>query len=191
MMHSFPQGFEMGYSCSDLSFRGLLTGLLTTCGLSRGRSETVCDNLVRIGAKYGLPVGVYGSKGSRAGGPGTLSGHMLQVFVSRELADDLAYACAAYGVPTKGAKLSVMLSPKAKAAPTGQARVWMHPEIFTDTSKTMLFHYAASPTLSSGIELPNGRDAMVAELREALGCLLDTPDAFKRTEKGIRGITRH
>eukprot|EP00727_Mastigamoeba_balamuthi_P009886 m51a1_g552 hypothetical protein (703) ;mRNA; r:452804-455145 len=132
--------FENGYSCGDLSFRGLLEGLVTACG-ARGRQvQSIADAIVAIGTKYGLATSMYGSRAPRAmvypGATGMSTGNMLQIFVHRDLVDDVAYRAMPMGVPVNThEKLSGTL---LKGPAAGQARVFMHPELFTDSTKARL-----------------------------------------------------
>ena len=182
--------FEAGYSCGDLSFRDLLVGLFTTCGLERKKADKLTNDVIEIGGRYGLSVGPYGAP-ARHGriapaydGSGSI-GHMLQIFIKRDSIDDIAYASAAYGVPE-----SIALSKKLSSGNvTGQARVFMHPEFFLDRSRARMYHYTSNPLLCcTDPAVPGSRAAMLNELRAALSIITDVPGQLHKASLRIRGL---
>jgi hypothetical protein len=111
-----PAVFRAGYSCSDLSFRAALEGVLRECGLDPAAVARVADDVAATAHRHGLP-GEYGG-GGRAGGAGyganpqgaSPPGQLLQIFVRRNLIDSLAYRALPMGVPAGDhAPLSVHL----------------------------------------------------------------------------------
>ena len=100
--------FRAGYSCMDLSFRGLLTSLLTTCGMSeQDEIEHLADQLADLAEAFDLQALPYRVKGRdlhsamMLGGSGMTNnlrrGHMLQLFVHKDYCDDICYRSAPYG----------------------------------------------------------------------------------------------
>jgi hypothetical protein len=172
--------FEMGYSCTDLSFRGLLLAVLSACQLDHDLVDDVADEIVRIGGKYGLQTHPYVSKQTHSA-PKVLCGQLLQIFIHRDFVDDICYASLPYGVPVTH---SVPLSEKLLLGPaTGQARVFMHPDIFSDQSRGIIYHYAADREYAE-----IGRDQMHEEMRTALSPIVGDPVALERASRSLRGL---
>jgi hypothetical protein len=99
--------FRLGYSCMDLSFRGLLTSLLKTCGMhNKTQIENLTTQLAELAERYGLPSAPFmptqrGATGFMGLHPTARRGHMLQIFVHKDYADDICYRSAPYGVAFK------------------------------------------------------------------------------------------
>lgn len=175
------QCFVNGYSCTDLSFHGVLQSMLTGLGASTAEADTMIRAADALSSKCGL-VGNYsvpGEHGMSSRG-GHLPGHMLQIFVRSDCVDDVAYGSHAYGVWRDDANplSSYMLQPKA---PDGQARVFWHPSLFTDPKRTRVYHFAADPLASSKrAELQKG-------LAEILRPLLGDARAVVKTFRFVEG----
>lgn len=194
--------FSQGYSCSDLSFRGLLTGLLRTCGVHD--PDYLADKIVEVGEKYRLPASPYKATGATGMFPflptGMLSappsinrdeeslggGSMLQIFIHKDTVDSLAYASYPMGVPIPGVP---SLAEHLKDGHTeGQARIFMHPAVFTDTTKAHLYHYSASPLLSAmDSSVPLSRGAFIKDLRKTLEPILGDYAALRKAFHAVEG----
>lgn len=184
--------FSTGYSCVDLKFKELLELLLRVCGLSVGDAEDVSDAIVTLGTECGLPCHHYGGSGAY-GAPTSGSGHMLQIFIHKDYVDDLAYICKPFGVPVEGAgPVSTFLGGvdvTSSADPHNcQARIFMHPDVFMDSSKARVFHYCAVPELCSMADHEGSRGRLVRSLDRLLEPLFTNSKAFARTFEGIEGL---
>merc|ERR1719356_1741479 len=88
--------FLSGYSVGSL--KGVLEKLLGSCGVPKPKVDKLAKAIIAVSAKHGLDTsGVPGGKKCKSG----RSGHMLQIFIRRELCDMFAYPSFAYGVPDK------------------------------------------------------------------------------------------
>eukprot|EP00727_Mastigamoeba_balamuthi_P013645 m51a1_g8903 hypothetical protein (777) ;mRNA; f:740566-743243 len=186
--------FRSGYSCGDLSFRGLLTSTLEAVGVPQGEvAEALADELVDIGDRHRVVTWPYkrsdsGRRGAHAvmGAAAGPAGHMLQVFVHKDHVDSIAYESLPMGVPTGRGPLSELL---AAGRIDGQARVFMHPAVFTDTTKSRLFHYCADMGLSCmDPAVAGSRGALVQDLRKALSLITGDYRALRRAFKAIEGM---
>merc|ERR1712216_381213 len=170
--------FQLGYSCTDLSFRKLLTDSLGGNNLA----EDLADAVVEIGKRHGLPVHGYESKNSDAfyrTGEARLTGYMLQIFVHRSVVEKYAYPSQPFGVPLPGGVVEYI--EKGKAA-DGQARLYFHPKTMLDPRRARLFHYCARPSQSSlDPAVPSSRGSLIKELRTAMAPLLGNSAALAST----------
>mmetsp|Transcript_20052 Transcript_20052/g.36228 ORF Transcript_20052/g.36228 Transcript_20052/m.36228 type:complete len:750 (-) Transcript_20052:198-2447(-) len=163
--------FQAGYSCNDLSFRGLLVTFLKTCLDIRqdAKIEDLVDKVVAVGRKHRLPVGCFERSGAGGGQQGDLAGYMLQIFVHRSIAANFAYPSQPYGVPVKGVGDIVNYTMTHGKAADGQARVLFHPPTMLNPTTARLFHYCARPLQSCmSPEVPSSRGVLLRELRELL-----------------------
>ena len=123
-------------------------------------------------------------------------GHMLQIFVHRDWVNDAAYPSAPYGIYLRAE--GTICNYADKTPVSGQARVFMHPDIFAAghakhpddlSAKSHVFHYCATPELCSSDpaagELTRG--ALRDELQLLLGELIGDVQALKRTRAAIEG----
>ena len=180
--------FNAGYSCGDTPpFRGLMKNLLMKLGGDSQHVEHVMDTIIAIADSHGIPVSAYG--GSRVGpqlpGAGArLTGHMLQLFIKREHADCLAYASQPMGVPVNGHE-SISGYAAKKPFASGQVRIYMDPQVFTDPSMTKTFHYCAhaplvSEVVASGVKT---RGSMHQEMRAALSTFIGSKETIEKTNR--------
>ena len=99
---------------------------------------------------------------------GRFVGHMLQLFVRKDVANSVSYVAQPMGVPVPA--LADIVAHTSGGSVNGQARVFMHPDIFLDAAKARVFHYCAIPELCSAETKGGGltRGSFVQELRNAL-----------------------
>eukprot|EP00746_Dinoflagellata_sp_MGD_P069738 gnl/MRDRNA2_/MRDRNA2_28542_c0_seq1.p1 gnl/MRDRNA2_/MRDRNA2_28542_c0~~gnl/MRDRNA2_/MRDRNA2_28542_c0_seq1.p1 ORF type:complete len:964 (+),score=188.05 gnl/MRDRNA2_/MRDRNA2_28542_c0_seq1:243-2894(+) len=168
--------FKVGYSCTDLSFRKLLTD---TLGGSKV-AEQMADALVDVGRRHGLPVQGYASQnGDAFYERSELTGYMLQIFVHRSIVEEYAYPSQPFGVPLPGGIVDYV---ENGTVADGQARLYFHPKIMLDPRKARLFHYCARPSQSSlDPGVPSSRGSLVKELRAALAPLVGDDLAIAQT----------
>ena len=176
--------FTSGYSCTDLNFRSIIEMCLRNCNVPPQRVPSLTDAIINVGKKHGLDMSAYSGAGGMFapyGGVGASSknfGHMLQIFVRKDYIDDVAYSSHPYGVHT-GKLLSDCLS---RGDVNGQARIFMNPELFTDTTKTHIFYYCSNP------QFFNKRKAFVQDLRNVLKELFENAENARKAMCGIKGI---
>ena len=180
--------FEMGYSCGDLSFRGLLTSLLSTCRLDQDLVDDVADGIIQIAGRYGLQTGPYlqSTRGGFYHHPGTPSssrspGHILQIFIHRDYVDDVCYAAQPYGVPVQ--KKEIFSKKLLEGPATGQARVFMHPDLFVGGTRGIIYHYAADQEYAL-----IGREGLHADLSTVLSPIVSDPVALERARLSLKGL---
>jgi hypothetical protein len=200
--------FRSGYSCVDLSFRNTLENVLQECGLPRAQLDTVITNIIEVSNRYGL-VGNYAKPTERgtARADSMLdksacnnAGHMLQIFVRKDLVDHIAYRSHPKGIPiVSPVPISAFLRGEGTPPATrvgdasgpcnGQARVFMHPTIFTDPKSSIIYHYCANEAfMSPDPATPGSRGAYVQELHAALAPLLGSADSLRRTHRGVEAL---
>eukprot|EP00759_Apiculatamorpha_spiralis_P041795 PhF_6_TR40242/c0_g1_i6/m.59860 len=171
--------FQMGYSCSDLSFTGIMTTLFTDLGANTEGAAKLVKRVAEVGSKWGLHGNMYESSVSQTTN-NSAPGHMIQIFIRTDLVDDLAYGSHAYGVyNAEWNPPSKYLT--GKTHPTGQGRVFVHPSAFMDWKKVKVYHYAANETFHTK------RREFLRDLRQALLPLYDTPQKAIRAMYGIEG----
>lgn len=180
----------------QLSFRGLLSGVLEGCRAPKDIIEDIADAIVALGEKYKLGAWAYSKPSKRAihgyamppAGDRMVAapGMMLQLFVHKDYVDTCAYSAHAGGTPTNLGPLSKLLT---HGLADGQARVLCNPLLWTDRSKTRLFFYAANPTLALMDDtVPGSRGAFIKELRRILSPIIGDPVALRKTFKGIQDL---
>ena len=166
--------FTSGYGGGEPPpYRRMLAGLLSALGHD---SPALVGVLIDIGERYKLPMSAYGAAGTGGGGAASRTpildaaaapppGHMLQIFVHRDWVDTIAYPCQPMGVRIgKGTMLEYYKKHSKKLQ--GQARLFVHPAVFTDETKAKVFHYAADPDLSCVVDNQDGRMTRLEMLRE-------------------------
>jgi len=164
--------FQQGYSCMDLSFRGLLIATLTECFGETSTTavlENIAEMLIDVAQRHRLPTSGYRYEGDdSAYGQGTchLTGYMLQMFIHRSSIEDFAYPSEPYGVPIH-CDMQEYVSQGATA--DGQARVYFDPQVFMDPCRARLYHYCARPLQSCmDANVPASRGAFINDLRATL-----------------------
>jgi hypothetical protein len=198
--------FRSGYSCTDLSFRGALEHVLVECGLPRRELDSVINRVVEVSNRYGL-MGNYAKHSDPRRHPLMLgmggarsAGHMLQIFVRKDVVDHIAYRSEPMGVPIKSpVPISVFLSGEGTARASrvgdpsgpcnGQARIFMHPAVFTDPTASQIFHYCANEEfMNPDPTKPGSRGAYVQELHAALAPILGSADGLRRAFCGVEAL---
>jgi len=162
------QCFRGGYSCTDLSFQGLLLSLLAKCKNESNKSQSVRDLAAKINEaarRNRVP--------ALDGGSAELGGYMLQIFIHRSMVRQYAYPSEPYGVPIDDDMITYV---DGHQIADGQARVYFNPTVFVDTSKTRLCHYCARPLQSCMDTSVNmSRGSFIQELRALLKPILEIP----------------
>lgn len=127
--------FEKGYSCKGLKYRDLLKSLLEACHVPADMVAELMAKIIQLSQDYGLDASVFGGKAAKDG----KSGHLLQVFVRRDLVDSLCYASKPYG-GEDGSRMpmSSWLSGDHSFS-TGQARLLAHPAHFLQKDRVKTF----------------------------------------------------
>eukprot|EP01008_Symbiontida_sp_HLA12_P001845 NODE_304_length_1001_cov_329.391800_g301_i0.p1 GENE.NODE_304_length_1001_cov_329.391800_g301_i0~~NODE_304_length_1001_cov_329.391800_g301_i0.p1 ORF type:complete len:223 (-),score=33.56 NODE_304_length_1001_cov_329.391800_g301_i0:108-776(-) len=164
--------FLMGYSVGPLT--GVLENLLTACGIPKPMVPGLSKKIVSLAGKHGLDASGFGGAACKSG----RSGHMLQIFMRRELVDKYAYGSHAMGVPDKARPvLSKALG--AKGPICGQVRIACDPLVFMRANCVRMFVYSADPTFHKN------REAFQEELTDLLHPILGAASTRKAAAKGI------
>merc|ERR1719198_1742548 len=176
--------FRHGYGCGDVSFRGLLTGLLEeSCSVNEELAGCVATELAQLASKFGLIGSIYGHGGPNA--VSRLGGQMLQIFIRHDEVNKWVYHSRPYGIPIE-ATTSVsdwLAKPASKAQPErldGQGRILLDPRIFFDPTRGRIYHYCGDWEFYGGSpDMEGSRAAFVLELRRVLSRILRPEDASK------------
>ena len=142
------------------------------------------SDCIDAGHTHGLStVNNYGAGSANRGhAQGAEAGQMLQIFVRADCVDDVAYACQPGGVfIPQNNPLSKFLRTKGGPDAVPQARIFWHPTLFTDTTKTHIFHYAADK------KFHQNRDKFRADVRKALAPILGAPLAARTAFAKVEG----
>merc|ERR1711963_503536 len=109
------------------SLKGVLEKLLEGCGVPKSQIVSLAKGITKAAAEYGLDTsGVPGGKKCKSG----RSGHMLQIFLRRELCDSYVYPAFPYGVPDEGRNLPLSKYLAEHAPVQGQVRITLNPDVF-------------------------------------------------------------
>ena len=87
--------FLMGYSVGPCGH--VFTDLLTACGVPKPKVAALAKAIVALSVEHGLDARGFGGKACKSG----RSGHLLQIFMKREMVDRYVYPSHPYGVPDK------------------------------------------------------------------------------------------
>jgi hypothetical protein len=168
--------FLSGYSCSDLSFIGVLEEVLKGCSLPKAQVSPLAKKIIALSEEAGLDVAQFGGKPCKSGRPG----HLLQIFLKRELVDRFAYAALPYG-PQDKTRTPLSDTLAANKAISGQVRICFNPSVFMRASNVRMFVYSADPTYHER------RSAFQDKLRALLTPMLGTKDDRVRAAIAIHG----
>lgn len=166
--------FLMGYSVGPLT--GILEKLLRACGVPGKKVKSLAKKTVKLAEKHGLDARGHGGKMCTSG----RAGHLLQVFIRRELVSKYVYPSKPYGVPDLSRDpLSGYLGKGGEKK--GQVRLTVNPEVFLQASCVRMFVFSADKTFHKN------RSLFQEELRELLDDILETEESRKTAAKGIFG----
>jgi len=171
--------FTSGYSEKDVHFRGVLEGVLEACYVPRAEVRSLADSVILTCETHGLDVTQFGGRPCESG----RTGHLLQIFIRRELVDLLTYAALPYGmVDSSRMPLSDWLSGDGPFA-LGQARVVAHPKIFMQANSVRMYVASADPAFH------RNRSKFQLHLTELLKAILGEPSVREHAAAGIYGGT--
>eukprot|EP00927_Polykrikos_kofoidii_P044232 TRINITY_DN38254_c0_g1_i1.p1 TRINITY_DN38254_c0_g1~~TRINITY_DN38254_c0_g1_i1.p1 ORF type:complete len:747 (-),score=121.37 TRINITY_DN38254_c0_g1_i1:164-2404(-) len=176
-----PIFFLSGYAegCADMSFRSVLDHLLEACFVPKKAVKSLGDKILKLCEKYGLDVSPFG--GAKC--PSGKSGHLLQIFIRRNLLDELVYASEPWGViDEEHQPISKWLNGNCNTS-YGQARILANPKHFMTSNSVRMFVASADPTFHES------RKEFQAEMRAALKEVLGDPEVRSRAATGIYGGT--
>mmetsp|Transcript_51962 Transcript_51962/g.121852 ORF Transcript_51962/g.121852 Transcript_51962/m.121852 type:complete len:563 (+) Transcript_51962:30-1718(+) len=169
--------FLAGYSVGPL--KGVLEKLLTSCGVPSAKIKKLAADIIALAVKSGLDCsGIPGGKKCKSG----RSGHMLQIFLRRELCDEYVYPSFPFGVPDKKRmkpSLSKYLTEDVKIE--GQVRITLNPDVFLRATTARMFTFPADPTFHKN--RPDFQD----KLKSLLEPILGTEAVRVKAAKGIFG----
>jgi len=168
--------FLAGYSVGSLA--GVLQKLLGSVGVPKAKIEKLAKDIIALSVKHGLDTsGIPGGKKCKSG----RSGHMLQIFLRRELCDEFVYPAFPYGVPDKKRDLPFSKYLAEKDGIEGQVRITLNPDVFLRAAYARMFTYSADPTYHAN------RPKFIKELVELLEPILGDDDVRVKAAKGIFG----
>jgi hypothetical protein len=169
--------FVEGYRDSwGVSHRRLLMEVLESCRMSRQRMEQLMEDVLAVAQKHGLDASSYGGH-SRAGP----TGHLLQIFVPRELVDHLAYAAHPFGAVDKSRQPLSQWLDGGSSLEWGQARLVANPEYFGKPSAVRMF------TASANSQFHATRGMFQRDLRALISKALSTDEAKHRAATALYG----
>jgi len=168
--------FLSGYSVGSL--KGVLEKLLGSCSVPKAKINDLAKKIIELANKHGLDTcGIPGGKKCKSG----RSGHMLQLFLRRELCDKYVYPAFPFGVPDKARDLPLSNYLEKDEAIQGQVRITLNPDIFLRANLSRLFSFSADPTYSSN------RTVFIKELVGLLEPILGDKDTRVKAATGIFG----
>lgn len=168
--------FLMGYSVGSL--KGVLEKLLEGCGVPKGKVTNLAKSIIELSTKHGLDTcGIPGGKKCKSG----RSGHMLQIFLRRELIDKYVYPAFPFGVPDTKRDLPFSKYLAEKDAIEGQVRITFNPDVFLRATLVRLFTFSADPTYHKN------RPAFIKELIGLLDPILGDEKLRTKAATGIFG----
>lgn len=166
--------FLSGYSCSDLSFVGVLEGLLVSCGVPDSMKTALGKKIVELCSIHGLDASQFKGKPCKSG----RAGHMLQIFVKRSLVDTYVYPAHPFGVfDTKRPVLSKYL--EGHGPISGQIRIVTNPSVFMRGNAVRMYVFSADPTFHAN------RAKFQKELSELLHPIIGTSATRVAAARGI------
>eukprot|EP00930_Biecheleria_cincta_P034525 TRINITY_DN23856_c0_g1_i1.p1 TRINITY_DN23856_c0_g1~~TRINITY_DN23856_c0_g1_i1.p1 ORF type:complete len:565 (+),score=108.38 TRINITY_DN23856_c0_g1_i1:63-1757(+) len=168
--------FLAGYSVGSLA--GVLQKLLGAVGVPKAKVEKLAKDIIALSVTHGLDTsGIPGGKKCKSG----RSGHMLQIFLRRELCDEFVYPAFPYGVPDKKRNLPFSKYLAENDAIEGQVRITLNPDVFLRATYARMFTYSADPTYHAN------RPKFIKALVELLEPILGDDDVRVKAAKGIFG----
>eukprot|EP00746_Dinoflagellata_sp_MGD_P034373 gnl/MRDRNA2_/MRDRNA2_18212_c0_seq2.p1 gnl/MRDRNA2_/MRDRNA2_18212_c0~~gnl/MRDRNA2_/MRDRNA2_18212_c0_seq2.p1 ORF type:complete len:416 (+),score=66.21 gnl/MRDRNA2_/MRDRNA2_18212_c0_seq2:184-1431(+) len=169
--------FTKGYSCKDVGFRGVLENLLEKCYVPVERVSKLAEEIIVMSTKYGLDTSQFGGQPCAS----TLAGHILQIFVKRNLVDHLCYPAKPYGeIDEDRLPLSQWMNGEQSFS-FGQARLLAHPKFFMQANHVRMNVISADETFHQN------RKKFQEDLTALLGVVLDTPELRQKAATGIYG----
>mmetsp|Transcript_147484 Transcript_147484/g.268875 ORF Transcript_147484/g.268875 Transcript_147484/m.268875 type:complete len:559 (+) Transcript_147484:49-1725(+) len=174
-----PMVFIAGYSCKDLSFRGVLEGVLQSCYVPKNKVKKLADDIIELSEKHGLDVSQFGGKPCKSG----KAGHLLQIFMKRNLVDKLCYPAKPYGVPDNDRLPFSKLVDSNESMQVGQARIVAHPKYFLKASQVRCHVASADP------DFHRNRAEFQKQLTALLNVILGDPSLRTKAATGIYGGT--
>jgi len=158
--------------------KGVLEKLLGNCGVPKGKVNSLSKDIINLALKHGLDTsGIPGGKTCKSG----RSGHMLQIFLRRELCDQFVYPAFPFGVPDEARNLPLSKYLAEEAPIQGQVRITFNPDVFLRAIYARLFTYSADPTYHAN------RPAFIKELVGLLEPILGDEKLRTKAATGIFG----
>eukprot|EP00929_Paragymnodinium_shiwhaense_P117603 TRINITY_DN8840_c0_g1_i1.p1 TRINITY_DN8840_c0_g1~~TRINITY_DN8840_c0_g1_i1.p1 ORF type:complete len:560 (-),score=139.54 TRINITY_DN8840_c0_g1_i1:260-1939(-) len=168
--------FLMGYSVGSL--KGVMEKLLKSCGVPAAKVTGLAKDILGLAAKHGLDTcGIPGGKKCKSG----RSGHMLQIFLRRELVDKFVYPAFPFGVPDKARDKPLSKYLEGNTPIQGQVRITLNPDVFLRATYARMFTFSADPTYHGN------RSAFIGELVGLLEPILGDESLREKAAKGIFG----
>ena len=166
--------FRRGYSALSVNFDALMTGLLKECGFDSKMTNKIISVLKTTAAKYDMPVGCSGFGDT---GSARATGHMLQIFINKEIVDQYAYPSQCLGYRDGKATMSEVLR---SGKTNGQARIYISPDLFRSPEYSRPYYYCADLTFSMN------RDRFVKDVKRQLSDLFLDEEVRKMIKYNIR-----
>lgn len=172
-----PMVFVAGYSCKDMSFRGVLEGVLESCYVPKSKVKKLADDIIELSEKHGLDVSQFGGKPCKSG----KAGHLLQIFMKRNLVDTLCYPAKPYGVYDKDREPLSRWMDSNESVQVGQARIVAHPKYFLKANCIRCHVASADP------DFHRNRQEFQKQLTSLLNVILGEPKLREKAATGIYG----
>jgi hypothetical protein len=156
----------------------VLEKLLGSVGVPKHKVNNLAKEIITLAKTHGLDTqGIPGGCKCKSG----RSGHMLQIFLRRELCDKYVYPAFPFGVPDKKRDLPLSKYLSDKEPIEGQVRITLNPDVFLRATYARMFTYSADPTYSKN------RQTFIKELVGLLEPILGDEDVRVKAAKGIFG----
>jgi len=137
-INDFLEGYQDSW---QVSFRNLLLKVLDSCHLPRQKVDQLLSDIIAAAEESGLDTSGFGGQHC----PGAKTGHLLQIFVRRELVDQLAYAAQPFGAVDESRQPLSQWLDSTESLEWGQARFVANPEYLMKPSAVRMFTVSADP----------------------------------------------
>merc|ERR1712126_473161 len=174
---STPVVFLAGYSEKDVFFKGVLEKVIESVHVPKRKVKKLATDIVALSERHGLDVSQFGGQPCES----RRAGHLLQIFIRRDLVDQLAYAALPYGyVDQARHPISEWLDGDNNTN-FGQARIVAHPLWLMQRDCVKMHVVSADPRFH------HNRGQFQAELTELTGLYLNEPALRDDVSRGIFG----
>lgn len=172
-----PVAFNSGYSQRDLKFRSVLEDFLKSCEVDKLRIKRLADEIIELSQRHGLDVSQFGGQPCKSG----KAGHLLQIFMRRDILDQYTYAAQPWGAEDKERMpISQWLNADSNTV-YGQARIVAHPTVFMQANSVRMFVASADPTFHENRS--NYQEELTALMKSVVG----DPGTRERAATSIYG----
>ena len=171
------QLFRVGYSANAVIFDNFMKSQLRECGFDVKKADKIITVINTTARKYNFPF-VHGRTFGYGHGTGRATGHMLQIFINKDIVDEYAYPSECLGYRKGKATISETLG---SGNTNGQARVYILPDLLQNQDFARLYYYCAD------MKFDAVRDDFVRDIKNQLAEIFTSKETRDMVKKNIRG----